>query len=146
MKTIAITSGYFNPIHPGHIECFRMSKELAGVNELCVIVNNDLQARLKRGVPSFQAQEDRIKIVSSIRWVDKAFLSIDTDAAVCESVKHIFTYYRGLFSDCCFVFTKGGDRFASNTPESKICEELGIKLIDGLGAKTHNSSDFIKKV
>jgi cytidyltransferase-like protein len=145
MKIIAITSGYFNPIHPGHIECFRMAKELPGVNELCVIVNNDLQARLKRGVDSFQAQEDRLKIVASIKWVDKTFLSIDTDSTVCQSIKHITTQYKTLYPDCSFVFAKGGDRFASNTPEYKVCQELGIKLIDGLGQKTHNSSEYVKK-
>jgi cytidyltransferase-like protein len=46
MKTIVITSGYFNPIHPGHIECFELSKMLG--DELWVIVNNDHQAMLKR--------------------------------------------------------------------------------------------------
>jgi cytidyltransferase-like protein len=145
MKKIAITSGYFNPIHPGHIECFRMSKELAGVKELCVIVNNDLQAYMKRGVESFQKQEDRMKIVSSIKWVDRVFLSTDTDLTVCETLKNIFYYYKNTIPECQIIFAKGGDRFASNTPESKICQELGIQLIDGLGDKTHNSSDLLKK-
>ena len=48
----AITSMYANPIHPGHIECLELSKELA--DKLLVIVNNDKQAELKRGVKSFQ--------------------------------------------------------------------------------------------
>ena len=38
---IAITSGYFNPIHPGHIECFKLAKQKTNAHHLCVIVNND---------------------------------------------------------------------------------------------------------
>lgn len=143
---IAITSGYFNPIHPGHIECFKLAKELSGVNKLCVIVNSDEQAFLKRGIPSFQKQEDRISIVSSIKWVDDVFLSVDNDATVCETLRKVFSHYKSIDDNTEFIFAKGGDRFSGNTPEKIVCDELGIILIDGLGAKTHNSSDYIKKV
>ena len=42
------------------------------------------------------------------------------------------------------IFTKGGDRFANEIPEKVVCESLGIKIVDGLGLKTHYSSDMIK--
>lgn len=142
---IAITSGYFNPIHPGHIECFRLAKHLPDVSELCVIVNNDDQALLKRGVPSFQKQEDRLNIVSSIKWVDNVVLSVDRDATVCKTLRKVVDYYKSTNEHVEFVFAKGGDRFSGNTPEKIVCDELGIVLVDGLGAKTHNSSDYIKK-
>lgn len=33
-----------------------------------------------------------------------------------------------------------------NVPEAVVCSEFGVKIVDGLGAKTHNSSDYaIKK-
>ena len=142
---IAITSGYFNPIHPGHIECFRLAKYLPGVSELCVIVNNDDQALLKRGVPSFQNEKDRVNIVSSIKWVDNVVLSVDRDATVCETLRKVVEHYKAINHHSEFIFAKGGDRFSANTPEKIICDELGIELIDGLGAKTHNSSDYVKK-
>ena len=40
-----IVSGYFNPIHKGHIEYFNNAK--AKADELFVIVNSDYQRALK---------------------------------------------------------------------------------------------------
>ena len=45
-KKTAIVSGYFDPLHIGHIEYFKMAKELA--DELVVIVNNREQCLLKK--------------------------------------------------------------------------------------------------
>lgn len=143
---VAITSGYFNPIHPGHIECFRLSKCLTGAEHLCVIVNNDHQAYMKRGIKSFQMEIDRIKIVESIKWVDNVILSFDVDSTVCKTLEYVIRYYRTNPIINEIVFTKGGDRFSGNTPEKLVCDAYGIRLIDGLGAKTHNSSDYIKGV
>lgn len=143
---VAITSGYFNPIHPGHIECFRLSKEITGADHLCVIVNNDHQAFMKRGVRSFQKETDRAKIVESIRWVDNVVMAFDVDGTVCKTLEYVIKYYRTNPMNTEIFFTKGGDRFSGNTPEKAICDMYGIKLIDGLGAKTHNSSDYIKGV
>ena len=85
MKTIIITSGYFNPIHPGHIECFELCKELG--DELRVIVNNDVQAKLKtKSEDLFQDQEYRIKVVSAMKMVDRVMLSVDADGSVCASI------------------------------------------------------------
>ena len=67
---------YANPIHPGHIECLRLSKELC--DELWVIINNDKQAELKRGVPSFQDEHYRKEVVGAIKYVDHVFISTDT--------------------------------------------------------------------
>lgn len=145
MKRIAITSGYFNPIHPGHIECFKKAKEQA--DYLCVIVNNDQQAELKRGIPTFQKQEDRISIVESIKWVDSVVLSEDQDLTVCKTLKDLIIFFGNAYHEEVEIFfAKGGDRFSDNCPEKVICDTYGVKIIDGLGKKTHNSSDYIKKV
>ena len=85
MKKYGITSMYGNPIHPGHIECLMLSKEL--VDELWVIVNNDKQAELKRGIPSFQDEEYRKVVIKSIRYVDHAEIAIDQDGSVCETTE-----------------------------------------------------------
>ena len=140
--THAITSMYANPIHPGHIECLRLSKQIADV--LWVIVNNDKQAEMKRGVKSFQDQDYRLEVVKAIRYVDNAFIASDLDASVCVSLENIYSIIHGIDPNAKIIFTKGGDRFASNIPERQICETLGIEIVDGLGAKTHNSSDMIK--
>ena len=57
MKVVA-TSGYFDPLHVGHIECLELAKELG--DELIVIVNSEYQAQLKKG-KSFMNEKDRLK-------------------------------------------------------------------------------------
>jgi D-beta-D-heptose 7-phosphate kinase/D-beta-D-heptose 1-phosphate adenosyltransferase len=138
----AITSMYANPIHPGHIECLQLSKELVDV--LWVIVNNDKQAELKRGVKSFQDEEYRREVVNAIRYVDNALISADEDATVCKSIELVNKVIQLTDPDAEVIFTKGGDRFASEIPEKEVCDRLGIQIVDGLGAKTHNSSDMVE--
>lgn len=134
---------YANPIHPGHIECLKLSKELC--DELWVIVNNDKQAELKRGIPSFQDENYRKEIVGSIRYVDHVFISTDDDGSVCKTLNNLILAIRNIDSEAEIIFTKGGDRFVDNIPEKAICDSLGVKIVDGLGLKTHNSSEMIKK-
>ena len=45
MKVVAV-SGYFDPIHVGHLEYLKMSKKLG--DKLVVIVNNNDQCVLKK--------------------------------------------------------------------------------------------------
>ena len=131
---VVATSGYFDPIHVGHIECLELASQLG--DKLIVIVNSDFQAKLKKG-KSFMSQDDRMKIVSSLRFVDEVFLSIDKDSTQCDSL-------RFLKPD---IFAKGGDRTAKEIPEISVCNDLGIEIVDGLGKKIRSSSEFtgIKK-
>ena len=138
----AITSMYANPIHPGHIECLELSKKI--VDYVWVIVNNDKQAELKRGIPSFQDEEFRIKVLESIKYVDKVLLSIDLDSTVVQSIETAYYLIKQQDKDAEIIFTKGGDRFANEIPESSICNKLGIKIIDSLGEKIYHSSNIIK--
>jgi len=128
MKTVAI-SGYFDPLHVGHIELINQAAKLG--DELIVIVNNDDQATLKKGRP-FMNQDDRANIVANIKNVDEVVLSIDYDKSVCRTLKLVKPD----------VFAQGGDRHDDEVPEKGICKELGIKMIDGLGDKIRSSSDF----
>ncbi len=145
MKTIVITSGYFNPLHPGHLDCLDLCKELG--DELWVIVNSDHQTRLKTGKDEvFQDDDFRMRVVSALKVVDQVFLSIDQNGSVCESIRALANKAKNLYGDeVRIIFGKGGDRFSSNIPEVQICEEMGIMIKDGLGAKTHNSSDYRAK-
>ena len=126
MKIIA-TSGYFDPLHVGHLECLELAKKLG--DKLIVIINSDFQAKLKKG-KSFISQEDRMKIIAALKCVDEVFLSIDKDKTQCESLKYLKPH----------IFAKGGDRTSNEIPESKICKEFNIKIIDGLGQKIRSSS------
>ncbi len=128
MKIVA-TSGYFDPLHVGHLECLELAKQLG--DKLIVIVNSDLQAKLKKG-KSFMSENDRMKIVSALKCVDEVFLSIDKDKTQCKSLEYLKPN----------IFAKGGDRLSNEIPESKTCHELGIEIIDGLGDKIRSSSDI----
>lgn len=134
-----IVSGYFNPIHKGHIEYFQKAKE--NVCKLFVIVNNDLQRALK-GSKEFQDENERVFIVENLKMVDKCFLSIDKDRTVVESIKMIFNEFGNEFQ---LAFANGGDQNNDTIPERTICKELGIELIDGLGGKIQSSSWLLKK-
>ena len=137
-KKAIIVSGYFNPIHKGHIEYFNNAKKLA--NELFVIVNSDYQ-RLLKGSKKFQEEDERMIIVSNIKAVDKAILSIDKDRTVCKTLKLIFKNYSTEYE---LFFANGGDQNNDTIPERSICEKVGITLVDGLGDKVQSSSWLLK--
>ena len=145
MKTIVITSWYFNPLHPWHIECFELAKHLW--DELWVIINSDHQVRHKTWKQDvFQDQNFRMKIVESLKTVDRVLLSLDLDGSVCETLKYVSNIVRKEYWDNAkLIFAKWWDRFAWNVPELLICRECSIELRDWLWAKTHNSSDYRKK-
>lgn len=138
-KKAIIVSGYFNPIHKGHIEYFNNAK--ANGDYLIVIVNSDYQRELK-GSKEFQNEDERVFIVSNIKSVDKVFLSIDQDRTVCETIRLI---YQQLFTDFDIAFANGGDQNNNSIPEVPVCHELGIELIDGLGDKIQSSSWLLNK-
>ena len=138
-KKAIIVSGYFNPIHKGHLEYFQNAKIQA--DYLFVIVNSDHQRELKRSKP-FQDEVERMMIVNSIKGVDKAVLSVDKDRTVCKTIKKIVMEYGDQYE---FAFANGGDQNNNTIPEKIICEQLGVKLIDGLGDKIQSSSWLLNK-
>ena len=125
-KKIVVASGYFGPLHSGHIEYLRRSKELGDL--LIVIVNNDRQSILKKGFCAFPAVE-RVKIVRELECVDVAVESVDEDGSVCRTLAM-------LHPD---IFANGGDAFNLDIPEAKVCERMDIEMIDNLGEKVQSS-------
>lgn len=105
-----------------------------------MIVNNDTQRALK-GSKAFQDETERMIIVSNVKAVDKAFLSIDEDRTVCKTIEMIVTKHQ---SDYEFSFANGGDQNNQRIPETVICEKLNVRLIDGLGDKIQSSSTLLK--
>jgi len=126
-----VVSGYFDPMHIGHLEYFKMAKLLAKDVELIVIVNNNKQSILKSG-KFMMSDKDRVKLVGSLKYVDRVVLSIDTDRSVKETLRMINPD----------VFANGGDRHQGEIPEAEVCKELNIKMVDGLGNKIRLSSDM----
>lgn len=136
---VVIVSGYFNPLHLGHLEYFNKAKDEGDL--LFVIVNNDKQRELK-GSKEFQNEEERYQIVRALQVVDYAFISIDEDRTVCKTLEYLakmFTFEHELY------FANGGDQNNDSIPEVEVCNRLGIKLIDGLGDKIQSSSWLLSK-
>ena len=138
-KKAIIVSGYFNPIHKGHLEYFNNAK--AKADKLFVIVNNDLQRQLK-GSKEFQDENERMVIVSNIKAVDKAILSVDSDRSVCKTIMNIAKEFGGKYE---LIFANGGYQNNDIIPEKDICEKMRITLIDGLGDKIQSSSWLLNK-
>ena len=118
-ETKVCVSGYFNPLHIGHIRHFRDAKKLG---TLIVIVNNDKQIELAGSKP-LMSEMERLEIVKSIRYVDDAMLSIDDDDTVCRTLEMISPN----------VFAKGGNKTKDTIPERKLCDKLDIKIVSYVG-------------
>ena len=134
MSKWVCVSGYFDPIHIGHIEYFKKAKALG--DKLVVIVNNDTQAYMKKG-GSFMPADERIQLIRELRCVDKVVKSIDLDRTVKETLINIEPKPS--------YFCNGGDQNNNSIPEAEICNNLGIELCDGLGDKIQSSSWLINK-
>jgi len=134
MKKAIIVSGYFNPLHKGHLELFEKAKE-AG-DALIVIVNNDKQREMK-GSSFFMDEQERVQIIRALTVVDMAWISIDEDSTQNETLKLMF---RKFYETYKLAFANGGDQNNETIPERKVCEQFDIELIDGLGDKIQSSS------
>jgi cytidyltransferase-like protein len=133
-QTLVIASGYFNPLHMGHIEYLERSKELG--DTLIVIVNSDHQIKLK-GSKEFQNELERLLIINSLRCVDYAVLSIDTDRSVNKTIELLKEKNSEMET---ILFANGGDQTLETILERETCERLGIQLVDSLGEKIQSSS------
>ena len=141
IKTLVIASGYFNPVHMGHIDYLTQSKELG--DKLFVIVNNDQQREMK-GSKEFMNEDERKLVIETLKPVDWAVVSIDKDnRQVDKSIEMIHMLYKDEFEN--FIFTNGGDQTEQTIAEDVICRKLGIKMVFGLGDKIQSSSWLLKK-
>ena len=129
-EVLVAVSGYFNPLHIGHIEYLRAARLLG--TKLVVIVNNDTQVKLK-GSKLFMDEKERTEIVAELKPVDEVILAIDKDRSVCKTLEF-------LKPD---IFANGGDRTNDNIPEVATCKKLGIKMVFGVGGGKVQSSSWL---
>lgn len=137
--SVVVTSGGFDPLHVGHIEYLRKAKKMADVH-IC-IVNSDTFLDKKKGY-HFMDWIDRMTIVNSLWSVDAVMPCIDSDDTVCQTLRYI----RAEHPDEVMYFVKGGDRKRDEIPEAKVCDELEIRIIDGLGDKIRSSSELVRRI
>ena len=139
-RTAVVISGYFNPVHKGHLELMQKAKQVGDI--LIVIVNSDLQRELK-GSREFMGQDERLTMVEALKPVDFAMISVDEDKTQCRTLKEVWTMFGRAFN---VVFANGGDQTNESIPEAETCEFLNIKMIDGLGKKVQSSSWLLNKL
>ena len=141
--TLVILSGYFSPLHVGHLDMIEAGA--AAGDELMVIVNSNLQQTLKKDRVVID-EADRLRIVEALRVVDHAMIAIDQDGTVCASLEAI----AARFPDHRLVFGNGGDdrRNTEEISESEVCRRYNIELVFGMGGlnKADSSSRLIEEL
>lgn len=143
MKRVVLFSGYFNPIHAGHVEYAANARRLAGPDGLVyAIVNNDRQAILKKGY-SFVPESDRLAVVDALKYVDKAFLSIDADRTVAKTIQMICDQ---SIDKPTHWFNEGDVTPDSPCPEEDVCRANGIEITYGGAPKVQSSSHIIEAI
>ena len=136
--TIGIVSGYFNPLHQGHIEYFNGAKEQC--DHLVVIVNNDNQVFIKGSTP-FMDENHRAFIVENLKSVNEVMISIDKDRTVCESIRSVWSN----FPCTKMKFFNSGDRVNNaESKETELCKMLGIEYVNLPLPKKFSSSELVQ--
>jgi cytidyltransferase-like protein len=142
-ERISIVSGYFNPLHIGHLRMIKAAHELAPY--LVVIVNNDKQQLLKKG-RILMTEEDRHAIVAELRCVDEAIIAVDSDPTVVASLRRV----RELHPAAELLFCNGGDRSPTGdpAPEAVLADEIGLQMLYGVGGedKADSSTRIIEEL
>jgi len=128
---IVIVSGFFNPLHGGHLDLIEDAASRG--DRLIVIVNNDVQQVAKKGKIILD-QRNRARLLAALRSVDEVIISIDQDASQTRTLEMIAKEY----SDDELVFCNGGDRVSPDAlpgPEAEICRHYGIEMVFGVGGE-----------
>ncbi len=122
-----IVSGFFNPLHGGHLDMIEAAAELS--DRLIVIVNNDIQQVIKKD-KIILSEQNRARLIGALRDVDEVMIAVDDDPTVIHSLQEIARKY----PDDELTFANGGDRDSEKAiPETEVCRTHNIKLLFGVG-------------
>jgi D-beta-D-heptose 7-phosphate kinase/D-beta-D-heptose 1-phosphate adenosyltransferase len=106
------TNGCFDLLHRGHIELLKFARNLG--DELIVAIDSDMRVKeLKGSTRPIYSLEDRIEILSSIKYIDKIY-SFSTDEELENIVKKHSPYY----------LVKGSDWTSNEIIGSKFVKEV----------------------
>ncbi|HEY8740364.1 MAG TPA: adenylyltransferase/cytidyltransferase family protein [Candidatus Dormibacteraeota bacterium] len=118
-RTVVLTNGAFDILHPGHLGYLR---EAHGFGDLLVVgvSTDDTVTRLKGPGRPLVAEDDRAEMLAALEPVDLVVLFPEPRAD---------DLIRRVRPD---VYVKGGDYSPESLPESDTAAELGIdvRLID----------------
>jgi glycerol-3-phosphate cytidylyltransferase/D-beta-D-heptose 7-phosphate kinase/D-beta-D-heptose 1-phosphate adenosyltransferase len=126
---IVIVSGFFNPLHGGHLDMIEAAAKLG--DKLIVIVNNDVQQVIKKD-KVILTEQNRARLMNAIKHVDEVIIAVDQDPPVTETLRLLADKY----PDDELIFANGGDRVDPDAipgPEAAFCRERGIQMVFGIG-------------
>jgi len=114
-KTVVLTNGCFDLLHPGHIHVLRQAK--AGGDMLIVAVNSDKSVSEIKG-PSrpILPEADRVELIAALEMVDYVMLFDEPDP------------YNVIAELKPQVLAKGGDWSAENIIGSDIVKQNGGRV------------------
>ena len=134
MKRV-IVSGFFNPLHGGHLDLIEAAR--ARGDYLIVIVNNDIHQMTKKGKIILD-EENRARLVASLRPVDEVIIGIDPEDPTWPSTRTLEMIADKYPGDE-LVFCNGGDDRSDAGelpgPEADLCRERGIHMLFGVGTE-----------
>ncbi len=123
-----LATGTFEILHPGHLLYLEEAKKLG--DELFVVVARDVSVKRRKGTPILP-EEQRLKMVSALKVVDKAMLGSEKDM------------YEPLYSIKPDIITLGYDQ---DFNEEELEQELRKRGFNSkvIRIKKHNSNAFCK--
>lgn len=134
MKRV-IVSGFFNPLHGGHVDLIEAAK--AQGDYLIVIVNNDIHQVTKKGKIILD-EKNRARLMAALRPVDEVIIGVDPEDPKWPSTKTL-ELIADKYPEDELIFCNGGDRADPDGipgPEAEMCRERGIKMVFGVGGET----------
>ena len=137
-KSVIIMSGGFDPVHKGHLRMFREASWLG--HQVIVGLNSDDWLARKKGKP-FMDFKERKEILEGFKYINQVLAFDDKDETANDIIKQICGLYRNF--DVNIYFANGGDRTSDNVPEMKVCDELGVEMIWGIGGGKIQSSSWL---
>ena len=137
-KSVIIISGGFDPVHKGHLRMFREASWLG--HQVIVGLNSDDWLTRKKGKP-FMDFKERKEILEGFKYINQVLAFDDKDETANDIIKQVCSLYRDF--DVNIYFANGGDRTSDNVPEMKVCDELGVEMIWGIGGGKIQSSSWL---
>lgn len=90
---IGFLSGFFDILHEGHIAILRLAKQQC--EQLIVAVGTDEFMRARKGRESVLSYDQRVQIISSIRYVDKVVEENNLDKIEAYKKYHFDVMFAG---------------------------------------------------
>lgn len=128
-KSIALITGSFNILHPGHIKLLKFSKDFG---EVVVGLKSDVYLYEKYGKHNTILMKDRLLVLNSCIYVDRVIVYNEkSPIKLIEKIKPNF-------------YIKGPNYKNVDLPEDNILNILGIKKIIQPDKKQYSSEDIVQ--